>query len=441
MRRWHGGSVLAAVALTRGGNVTIPVDGGPRPALALVDGDDVCAAVRAYCDGTPFKSTGLLKDASWSVTTGDGVGLPGADGCVRALAEAVQPRLERDWPATRARFAVRDDYLAGCVAADFGLDAEGPDDPLFALLAEAVAARDAASPALAEYNRRRTLLPPARRARHYRDVCLKLLPAHPGALDSLAVALRHAGRARAAELVRDGADLHRWSRAPVPDSISAQVLARGAGRGLWPSPYQRPAHHAANLTARPLWAAGALPGLERLARRTAAFGRELAVELARRADALVVRQAEGLARRLPGAPGDDWGWDEVALLKHGEVPDARVAARFAETLAAVRAAGAFFNAKFSILQPGTEILPHCGPSNARLRAHVTVAAAAGASLRVGAPDAKRVEWGAAPLVFDDSFEHDVIHEGADPRIVLVLDAWHPELPPERRRFELYGRLS
>ena len=40
MRRWHGGSVLAAVALTRGGNVTIPVDGGPQPALALVDGDD-----------------------------------------------------------------------------------------------------------------------------------------------------------------------------------------------------------------------------------------------------------------------------------------------------------------------------------------------------------------------------------------------------------------
>ena len=115
------------------------------------------------------------------------------------------------------------------------------------------------------------------------------------------------------------------------------------------------------------------------------------------------------------------------------------AGRFPAT--AVRAAGAFFNAKFSILQPGTEILPHCGPSNARLRAHVTVAAAAGASLRVGAPDAKRVEWGAAPLVFDDSFEHDVIHEGADPRIVLVLDAWHPELPPERRRFELYGRLS
>ena len=418
MRRWHGGSVLAAVALTRGGNVTIPVDGGPRPALALVDGDDVCAAVRAYCDGTPFKSTEVLKDASWSVTTGDGVGLPGADGCVRALAEAVQPRLERDWPATRARFAVRDDYLAGCVAADFGLDAEGPDDPLFALprggrrgarrrVPRAGRVQPAAHTAAARAAR--AALP--RR-------CLKLLPAHPGALDSLAVALRHAGR-----------------RARRSSSSRA-----GAGRGLWPSPYQRPAHHAANLTARPR-GRGALPGLERLARRTAAFGRELAVELARRADALVVRQAEGLARRLPGAPGDDWGWDEVALLKHGEVPDARVAARFAETLAAVRAAGAFFNAKFSILQPGTEILPHCGPSNARLRAHVTVAAAAGASLRVGAPDAKRVEWGAAPLVFDDSFEHDVIHEGADPRIVLVLDAWHPELPPERRRFELYGRLS
>ena len=172
------------------------------------------------------------------------------------------------------------------------------------------------------------------------------------------------------------------------------------------------------------------------ARRTAAFGREL-VELARRADALVVRQAEGLARRLPGAPGDDWGWDEVALLKHGGC--AWRASGAVRGAAAVRAAGAFFNAKFSILHPGTEILPHCGPSNARLRAHVTVAAAAGASLRVGAPDAKRVEWGAAPLVFDDSFEHDVIHEGADPRIVLVLDAWHPELPPAALRAR--GRLS
>ena len=65
----------------------------------------------------------------------------------------------------------------------------------------------------------------------------------------------------------------------------------------------------------------------------------------------------------------------------------------------------------------------------------------GASLRVGAPDAARVAWGAAPLVFDDSHEHDVIHAGADPRIVLILDAWHPDLPPGRRRFELYGRLS
>ena len=121
------------------------------------------------------------------------------------------------------------------------------------------------------------------------------------------------------------------------------------------------------------------------------------------------------------------------------MPDARAAARFAETLAAVRAA-AFFNAKFSILHPGTEILPHCGPSNAGC-GRTSRSRRGGRSLRVGAPDAKRVEWGAAPLVFDDSFEHDVIHEGADPRIVLVLDAWHPELPPERRRFELYGRLS
>ena len=82
-------------------------------------------------------------------------------------------------------------------------------------------------------------------------------------------------------------------------------------------------------------------------------------------------------------------------------------------------------------------MPHCGPSNARLRAHVALAHAGGASLRVGA--AKRRPWveGAA-LVFDDSFEHDVRHKGAAPRVVLILDFWHPDLPAADRDYAAYG---
>ena len=35
------------------------------------------------------------------------------------------------------------------------------------------------------------------------------------------------------------------------------------------------------------------------------------------------------------------------------------------------------------------------------------------------------------LVFDDSFEHEVWHDGKGDRIVLICDMWHPELDLER----------
>ena len=96
----------------------------------------------------------------------------------------------------------------------------------------------------------------------------------------------------------------------------------------------------------------------------------------------------------------------------------------------------FFNAKFSVLSPGAHIAPHCGPSNARLRAHVTLRHAGGAALRVAREERAWVEGDA--LVFDDSFEHEVWHNGSDPRAVLILDFWHPQLPAAERDFAKYA---
>ena len=31
------------------------------------------------------------------------------------------------------------------------------------------------------------------------------------------------------------------------------------------------------------------------------------------------------------------------------------------------------------------------------------------------------------LIFDDSFEHEVWHEGDSDRVVLICDLWHPDL--------------
>lgn len=37
------------------------------------------------------------------------------------------------------------------------------------------------------------------------------------------------------------------------------------------------------------------------------------------------------------------------------------------------------------------------------------------------------------LLFDDSFEHEVWHNGTDVRVVLIIDVWHPELTEEERK--------
>jgi hypothetical protein len=84
-------------------------------------------------------------------------------------------------------------------------------------------------------------------------------------------------------------------------------------------------------------------------------------------------------------------------------------------------------AMFSGMDPHTHVAPHCGSSNLRLRYHlgVEVPEPAQSWLRVGT---ERRRWQAGEvLAFDDSFEHEVEHAGERPRVVLVVDVWHPSL--------------
>jgi len=34
------------------------------------------------------------------------------------------------------------------------------------------------------------------------------------------------------------------------------------------------------------------------------------------------------------------------------------------------------------------------------------------------------------MAFDDAFDHEVIHEGEKPRVILSVDVWHPSLTRE-----------
>lgn len=84
------------------------------------------------------------------------------------------------------------------------------------------------------------------------------------------------------------------------------------------------------------------------------------------------------------------------------------------------------NAIFSRLDAGTRLRAHCGPTNARLTCHLGVEVPAGCEIRVGR-ETRRWRQGEC-LVFDDSWEHEVRNLGDRPRVVLLVNFWHPDLP-------------
>jgi aspartate beta-hydroxylase len=82
---------------------------------------------------------------------------------------------------------------------------------------------------------------------------------------------------------------------------------------------------------------------------------------------------------------------------------------------------------FSGMEPHTHVAAHCGSSNLRLRYHlgVEVPEPGKSWIRVGT---ERRSWRQGRvLAFDDSFEHEVVHDGDRPRVVLIVDVWQPSL--------------
>ena len=84
----------------------------------------------------------------------------------------------------------------------------------------------------------------------------------------------------------------------------------------------------------------------------------------------------------------------------------------------------------SKLGPGTRIKPHRGPTNLRLRCHLGIKIPDGdCGLTVGG-ETRRWQEGKC-MVFDDLLEHEAWNHTSQPRIVLILDFWHPDLNSSR----------
>ena len=207
---------------------------------------------------------------------------------------------------------------------------------------------------------------------------------------------------------------------------------------FWTTPMQRPPHFVSGLTSAPWHRKDRFPWIARL---------EAAWQAVREEGMAAMARAAG--RSSPSMP-DEWGqvggralhdsslvangdWRELLLFgTNGAGEDGRrqcplttsVLSSVPEIVhAATTGTGEVL---FSVLAPGTHLRAHCGSTNSRLTAHLGIRIPENCTIRCG--DETRTWTEGECIVFDDSYEHEVWHGGDSPRLVLLINFWHPDVP-------------
>ncbi|XP_049295812.1 uncharacterized protein LOC125770365 [Anopheles funestus] len=207
------------------------------------------------------------------------------------------------------------------------------------------------------------------------------------------------------------------------------VYRKGVQKKLFLSLYQRSLYNVDGLRSRPFWTVDQTTYATELEliRTEWKQVRDEGLKLLNSAG-VFVNESENLRDR-----GD---WKQLELFSRGT----RVERNCARAPLTCRLVEQYFPAartckrgqvKFSVMHPGTHVWPHCGPTNCRIRAHLGLRVPQGTYIRV-AEETRSWEDGKW-LIFDDSFEHEVWHNGTETRLVLIVDFWHPDLTESQRR--------
>jgi len=160
----------------------------------------------------------------------------------------------------------------------------------------------------------------------------------------------------------------------------------------------------------------------------------------------VLRGAEGIAPflgtnaldrvgdQLAGADAPP-AWDAFFFYRHGERFDENCAlcprtAAILDALPLVRIREHAPEICFSLLTPGTHILPHRGVTNTRVVTHLPLIVPENCAIVVGG---EKREWREGEcFTFDDTFEHEAWNRGASTRVVMLMDCWNPYLTEVER---------
>lgn len=137
-----------------------------------------------------------------------------------------------------------------------------------------------------------------------------------------------------------------------------------------------------------------------------------------------------------GGDGVAPAWEAFFFYRHGERFDANHArcpktSEALESIELCRIADQAPEICFSVLKPGSHILPHHGVSNVRLVMHLPLVVPPDCALNVIGFGEHHWQEGRL-MMFDDTFQHEAWNRSKETRIVLLMDCWNPHLTPVER---------
>lgn len=213
-----------------------------------------------------------------------------------------------------------------------------------------------------------------------------------------------------------------------------------AEMGLYPSKYQRANMQVDGLTASPVWEVektGQAEHLENIQDNWVVIRREL----------------KNLTQEL-----EDWEWHENRELESKglwgqffylgngktsldlEGNHCKITPTFCNAMAAFTSAldCALCEVKLDYIDAGAHIAPHCGTTNAKLRANIPVTLGGTThKTALGQPSFRQrvadqiLEWREDKFtIWDDSFENELENESGTAQVLLTIDFKHPDIEPE-----------
>jgi len=206
-----------------------------------------------------------------------------------------------------------------------------------------------------------------------------------------------------------------------------------------PDPRQKPKFlYFPGVPSQPYYPRARFPWQAELEAHTAMIREELHAVLAQPQDLesfLQTDSPQDAADLLRSSTSQQAAWDAYFFHRHGERYDTHGArcpqtAALLDSMPLVQVREHSPETLFSVLRPGTHILPHRGVTNTRLVTHLPLLVPPDCALRVGGET--HVWQEGRCITFDDTFEHEAWNNSGETRVVLILDSWNPDLSEAER---------